>query len=292
MAIAYRMFITVFSLLFNVSVILAICAGTSLSSDYKICDEIAEAVEKSRGLPQNILTSISLVEAGRKQKNGKLSPWPWSLNHAGTSLFFDKRSDALKYLNKNITKKFQNIDVGCMQVNVKWHRRNFDSFAEMLDPRKNIQYAASFLVKLKKRYGSWEKAIKHYHSSTERLNVKYYAKVREVWSSKEQTNAVFQDASLSLDDNIFYNRNFEFQLAGFDPKATKPFVENKQQKKKSRQRNTKFDQDNIYFDATLGAANRFESNEELKRYIRVKSAYLRDNVDKIILFREEFSKTR
>ena len=48
------------------------------------------------------LTSISLVESGRLMKDGSTVAWPWSLNHAGRSVFFDSREQALKYLKKNV----------------------------------------------------------------------------------------------------------------------------------------------------------------------------------------------
>ena len=264
----------------------------SLSSDYTVCEEIAKKVEYKRGLPENILTSIALVEAGRKYTNGEIMSWPWSLNHAGTSLFFDNKSDALKYLKQNISKTFKNIDVGCMQVNVKWHSKNFDSFENMLDPLKNIQYAASFLADLKRKHGSWEKAIKYYHSSTTKLNVKYYAKVSAVWNAKQRPTELAQKAALFLDDNIFYDSDTETKSSDSRSLGNKSLVEYSKPMIKSASGKSDYDEDSIYFNAVLLGNRRLGTSEELKRYIKYKSAYLRENIDMILLFRQEFSKEK
>ena len=41
-----------------------------------------------------------------------------------------------------------------------------------------------FLKKLYQRHGSWEKAVKYYHSSKSKFNVRYYKKVRAVWQKE------------------------------------------------------------------------------------------------------------
>jgi len=268
--------------------LLLLGVAPGISSDNNICEKIAEQIEKTRNLPANILTSIATVEAGRRRSNGTVAPWPWSLNHAGNSLFFDTKLDAVKYLKKNITESFKNIDVGCMQVNVKWHFRHFDSFEDMLDPHKNIRYAASFLIKLEKQHGSWEKAIKHYHSSTNKLNVKYFAKVSKVWADKEEGSNI-ENAVLFLDDNIFYSENASLPIRNSSTDENKFLVQNEKQVIKLKPNEAKVG-DDIYFNAVLLGNNRLESNEELKRYLKYKSTYLRENVDMILLFRQEFAK--
>lgn len=263
----------------------------SLANDKSICDKIARDVEITNSLPRNILTSISLVEAGRKHEDGLVQSWPWSLNHAGKSLFFDEKAEALEYLEKNITPEFKNIDVGCMQINVRWHRENFDSLDAMLDPRKNIEYAASFLTTLKSGKGSWEKAIKHYHSATPKLNVKYYAKVQTAWDKKTNDNSSVHRAVLSRDSHIKYPRSANSQLdfAGFDPYSNKNISGTKKQSLELG-RSDIYDDNDIFLNAVIIKNNKADNKEDLKRYIKYNSAYLGKKIDMILLFREEFSK--
>ena len=265
----------------------------TFANDRVVCEKIAHQVEIKNKLPKNILSSISLVEAGRKHKDGIVESWPWSLNHAGKSVFFDNKDEALDYLKNNITSKFKNIDVGCMQINVRWHRENFKSLGAMIDPRQNIEYAAEFLINLKSTHGSWEKAIKHYHSSTPKLHVKYYAKVQQAWSDSSINNSsLVHTASLSMDDKIVYPRSKPLQLdyTNFDPYIKIDNDHNDQ--KRIEFSGTKFTtaHNEIYLNAVLIEDNRIGDNEELKRYIKYKSAYLGKKIDMILLFREEFSK--
>ena len=56
------------------------------------------------------------------------------------------------------------IDVGCMQINHHFHGAKFASVEELLDPAKNVDYAARFLRELKAREGSWTMAVARYHA--------------------------------------------------------------------------------------------------------------------------------
>lgn len=262
----------------------------SFAGDREKCNEIARQVEFKNGLPKNILASIALVEAGRRYSDGSVSPWPWSLNHAGKSLFFNHKIEALEYLNRYVTASFKNIDVGCMQINVKWHGEKFDSFSTMLDPLNNVEYAATFLSNLKRIHGSWKEAIKHYHSATSRLNVKYYAKVEKVWNNKTPSKAFVQEAALSVNGNTRFplKRNSNNQL--IDTNIKKNIDETDKAVLKFLQPDVKNQDNQIYLNAVLIDNNKMYNKEELKRYINYKSAYLGKNIDMILLFREEFSK--
>lgn len=264
----------------------------SHANDKVVCEQIGREVEVKHKLPKHILTSISLVEAGRRHNDGSVKSWPWSLNHAGKSVFFERKAQALDYLEKNITSEFKNIDVGCMQINVRWHRENFESLDEMIDPQKNIEYAAQFLTNLKNGHGSWEEAIKHYHSSTPKLNVKYYAKVHKAWSQKTDNNSLVQTAAISLNQEIMYPRSklLELDYKNFDPYQNISIDENKHQRLKLGKAANKNIQNTRYLNAVLRENSKADDKEELKRYIKYKSAFLGQKIDMILLFREEFSK--
>ncbi len=260
------------------------------------CKELAKAIEIEKRLPENILTSISMVESGRLLDDGSMFAWPWSLNHAGKSVFFDTKDQALKYLRKNITSEFRNIDVGCMQVNVKWHYAQFSSFEEMIDPITNIEYAARFLLALKSKHGTWEQAIKHYHSSKEKFNKKYFNKVNRIWAASNRAEnediKSVKKASLFLDDNIFYPQK---------PLLEKLIV-NKVKNIKANEKAINLDLNSGYhnlikpiknneeFEIVFTNEDSLTDNKKIRKLLKYKSAYFRDKVDMILLFREEFSK--
>ncbi len=123
------------------------------------------------------LQSISTVEASRIQADGSYRAWPWTLNDAGKGLFFDSPQQVLEYLDANLTHPDTSIDVGCMQINTKWHGAFFETIDEMLDPASNVAYAASFITDLYHAHGNWDDAIRHYHSNEAKRNGPYLERV-------------------------------------------------------------------------------------------------------------------
>ena len=151
----------------------------------KSCEKVIETIEDLTDIPKNLLLSIGKSESGRILKNNKHVIWPWTVNHAGKSLFFDTKKQMKKYVLENVEKKDFNLDVGCMQINLKWHKNNFKKISDMFAVEPNVSYAASFLLQLKNKHGSWDKAIKHYHSSDPKKNKPYLIKVKHFWKIKE-----------------------------------------------------------------------------------------------------------
>ena len=151
----------------------------------KSCEKVIETIEDLTDIPKNLLLSIGKSESGRILKNNKHVIWPWTVNHAGKSLFFDTKKQMKKYVLENVEKKDFNLDVGCMQINLKWHKNNFKKISDMFAVEPNVSYAASFLLQLKNKHGSWDKAIKHYHSSDPKKNKPYLIKVNNFWKIKE-----------------------------------------------------------------------------------------------------------
>ena len=153
----------------------------SLAAILPDCEAIAAKVETATGLPPGILSSISRVESAHAWPDGSVKGWPWATNNRGKGKYFQKREEALKYIKKVIASGDQNIDVGCMQINYRWHGKAFTSLEQMIDPAYNIPYAARFLSTLYERHGNWDKAIKYYHSGNSKYNRSYLARVKKVW---------------------------------------------------------------------------------------------------------------
>ena len=154
------------------------------SNDFIGCQIYTEKYNKIYRLPNKLLTSISLVESGVIEGN-MVNSWPWALNVNGKSKYFDNKKDTLSFLKESL-KKNRNIDVGCMQINYKFHGQNFKNLDHILNPEENVKYAAEFLKKLFKRHKSWNEAISRYHSSEPSRKKRYLKKVRNFWDKLRQ----------------------------------------------------------------------------------------------------------
>lgn len=110
-------------------------------------------------IPPAILYAVGLTETGRR---GSL--YPYALNIEGRSVFPRSAAEALIEfdLARNQGKKL--IDLGCMQINHHYHGDQFRSPREMLDPEKNVDYAARFLKRLRGEHETWSMAVARYHA--------------------------------------------------------------------------------------------------------------------------------
>ena len=162
------------------------------------CEYLAKEAEVRNGLPENILLSISRVETGYQRIDGVRRAWPWTLNAGGDSAYFKTKEAALNSLKKKVKQGITNIDIGCMQLNFRWHKKFFKNLREMINPEKNVDYGAKFLKRLYERHGSWEKAVKYYHSSKSKFNVKYYKKVKSVWQKENAQSTLKPSLIASL----------------------------------------------------------------------------------------------
>ncbi|PYE84502.1 lytic transglycosylase domain-containing protein [Pseudoroseicyclus aestuarii] len=135
------------------------------SGDAGICVREILQAQLRHGIPNNILLGIGLQEAGRRVGEG-VTIWPWSVNAAGTGRVFDSRDEALAWVQERQAAGIASIDVGCMQINLRWHPEAFVSPAQGFDPAVNVDYAARFLVGLHQQTGDWATAAGSYHSFT------------------------------------------------------------------------------------------------------------------------------
>ncbi len=178
------------SIIFTMS-FLILAKETFADNSYKLnlCENTIESIELQTDIPKGLLLGIGKAEAIRKINNKHII-WPWTINHSGKSLFFENKEQMKNYVFKNLKRNDFNIDVGCMQINIKWHKNNFKKISDMFEVNPNISYAASFLKQLKNKHGSWDKAIKHYHSSDPKKNNPYLIKVKSFWKKVENTKII------------------------------------------------------------------------------------------------------
>ena len=136
------------------------------SNDSALCYTAAKKAGGEFGVNYDLLQIISTVESGQwDHAENRYVAWPWTINVKGKGYHFSSREEAVQAVKKFQKQGITSIDVGCMQINLKYHGQAFSSVDEAIDPENNVKYSAKFLRSLYSKSGnSWEKAAKRYHS--------------------------------------------------------------------------------------------------------------------------------
>ena len=140
-----------FALAISISDAAAVAAGA--------CEKEIQSAAAKYQIPEGILYSVGLTETGRK---GSL--YPWALNIEGKAYCPETPMAAMQAFAAARREGRPRIDMGCMQITHHFHGENFASPQEMLDPRRNVEYAAKFLRNLHDRHETWTMAVARYHA--------------------------------------------------------------------------------------------------------------------------------
>lgn len=145
------------------------------SPSAEVCEWAAQQVSRETGVPADILGALTLTETGRRL-DGVVRPWAWSANAEGEGSWFDDPQSAIDFAQSRVDQGRLNVDIGCFQLNYRWHGENFSSVAQMFDPLENARYAARFVSQLYSEMGDWRIAAGAFHSRTPHYANRYLAR--------------------------------------------------------------------------------------------------------------------
>ncbi len=114
---------------------------------------------QAEGVPLSVLYSVGLTETGHR---GQLQPY--AMNIDGVAVVARSLPEALQIFHAASGKGAKFIDVGCMQINHRFHGSHFESLQAMFDAHSNVTYAAHFLKQLRAREPSWTLAVARYNA--------------------------------------------------------------------------------------------------------------------------------
>lgn len=122
-----------------------------------------ERAAAARGLDPLLLYAVALTESGRRDSESTLRPWPWTLNIEGRPVFAKSKGEAAILLEKH---RNASVDVGPLQVNIRWHGHRVDDISLLLEPDTNLEIGATVLMEaLETAPGDLTTGIGRYHSS-------------------------------------------------------------------------------------------------------------------------------
>ena len=168
------------NLIFSLYISCSVYADKDLVLSIK-CVNLFKYYETKYGIPDNLLYAMALQESGRPHAKHKIQVIsPWSVNIEGQSYYFNDKRSAIEFVIKSIKNGKRSIDVGCLQVNLKYHPNAFKTLEKAFDPSTNIDYAAQLLRAKYDKFQDWNKSVAHYHSATPNLGDKYHKEVMSI----------------------------------------------------------------------------------------------------------------
>lgn len=96
------------------------------------------------GVDPYLLYAVALTESS-KEIGGFQSPWPWALHQGGRTYYPRSSREALALIRQHRQEDHDLIDVGLMQVNLRWHGHRVKHLADLIDPKTNLDLGARIL---------------------------------------------------------------------------------------------------------------------------------------------------
>lgn len=140
-------------------------ATSNETSAFSLKDSVFEKAGMEYNVDPILLYSIALVESAiDAPEKGFLKPSPWTLRT--NKPYYAKSKQEAEALLDHLIQTNKSIDVGMMQINLKWHGHRVKSPKELLDPLTNVRTGAQIISEQIKRYPKDAAlAVGNYHSS-------------------------------------------------------------------------------------------------------------------------------
>lgn len=167
------------SSLLRLALLTLFCGPAFASNPAALCDQAAQVAAQQTGVPLVVMQALTRAETGRGG-GGQLEPWPWAVNQAGQGHWFDSAAEAEQFVEAQLQFGYSNLDVGCFQLNHRWHSQGFASLSAMFQPQENALYAAQYIAEKYQETGDWVLAAGAYHSGTVAHAEKYSARFEQI----------------------------------------------------------------------------------------------------------------
>lgn len=154
----------------------------------ELCENAALQAAAESGVPADLLMAVALAETGLR-RGDRRRPWPWAVNREGHGQWLESRAALEAFATASLQAGRVNLDIGCFQINWRWHGQHFSHPNDLVEPLSNARYAARLLVSLKREFGSWEAASGAFHSRTPDRAARYAARVAALRSEARQALA-------------------------------------------------------------------------------------------------------
>jgi hypothetical protein len=151
----------------------------SLKSNTKLQNTLWGQVARRHRIDPYILYAVALTESRKNDDQNKVIPSPWAINNAGNAYIPGSQQEAKALLNQMLEQGKRNIDIGMMQVNLRWHGHRVAKPEQLLIPSTNLEIGASVLSDaIQSVPGNLARGIGRYYSwKNESAAIQYGQKV-------------------------------------------------------------------------------------------------------------------
>mgnify|MGYP001044954605 CR=1 FL=1 len=148
--------------------------ATPVAHGFDLSGTLFEQAGRQVGLDPTLIYAVSLAESARGEGKGAISPYPWTLRSARAT-YASTRAEAEAELKAYLESGKKKIDVGLMQINVKWNGHRIDSPVKLLDPLTNVTLGSQILAEaIRSAPGDFELGIGRYHSWEDEARARNY----------------------------------------------------------------------------------------------------------------------
>ena len=179
----------------------------AVADDGLACFDAAIKAEQKYQIKKYLLVSISKVETGRwnEQLQQKMA-WPWTVNAGGKGRYYKTKQEAVAAVKELRKLGYESIDVGCMQVNLRFHGDKFANLEDAFDPEINMDVAAQFLMGRYKHRKDWMLAATDYHSKLPSRAKMYKQKLLASFGESNAHREYFEDnKSIKYAGTLFFD---------------------------------------------------------------------------------------
>lgn len=136
---------------------------------------IFDKAAKEHNLDPLLVYSVALAESASGIGNGFISPWPWTIRAPGLPFYAKSEEQAKAKLAEFLQQYGHYIDVGPMQVNIRWNGHRVSSPADLLNPETNVMVGTEVLSEaIQSSPNDLELGIGRYHSWQNEIRARNY----------------------------------------------------------------------------------------------------------------------
>lgn len=163
--------------------------GNEVYVPHFLTGSIFEQVARKSQIDALLLYSVSLAESASYKGSGRTGPSPFAIRAGADAFYPNTRVEAEAILERLLSQGRTNIDVGLMQVNLRWHGHRVSSPYELFDPAKNLEVASDILYEtLTSSPRDVRKAIGRYHNWEESKGGPYADSVLAVYKALKSSS--------------------------------------------------------------------------------------------------------